>query len=84
MDQDLVEHIEEKLKSHSNCTDMQDLRLSFFLFECGLLNKTTKEEFIFFLNEFFSKYIYNDQLWYAGVKSPNLVFVTTQELQKVN
>lgn len=51
MDKDFLKQLVLKIKSHSNCSDMNDIKIYFLIFELGLLGSITKEEFLFHLNE---------------------------------
>lgn len=50
MDKDFLEQLALKIKSHSNCSDMEDIKIAFFMFELGLLGRISKDEFLFCLN----------------------------------
>ncbi len=50
MDKDFLEQLALKIKSHSNCSDMEDIKITFFMFELGLFCRIPTEDFLFCLN----------------------------------
>lgn len=52
MDKDFLEQLALKIKSHSNCSDMENIKITFFMFELGLFCRIPTEDFLFLLNKF--------------------------------
>ena len=42
MDKDFLEQLALKIKSHSNCSDMEDIKITFFMFELYFIDRKIK------------------------------------------